>query len=315
MKLKLKGVAITPRAFQRTNHGGFTMMDLLVVIGTTGIVVVILLPTLGFSKAKSQVEYCLSNFNQLAKACAMYTSDNQELYPPNPDDGNTIPGYAWVEGDEAGWMPNPSAGGAVNADNADLLRNPATDLLANYLGGNIGVFKCPADPRIELSGGKLYPVVRSVSCNQGVGTVDASWLHGGAHSGPPTVPVPGPWLIGIHAEAYSRYATFGKTTSFKNISPSDIWTYVDDDPWTINDDAMAVIAAEPEWIDYPSTMHQNATGFAFADGHSEMHHWQSNVLIHTGVAGTTTAKPGLQYNDWYWWAWHATRSSTTGSVP
>ena len=101
------------------------MMDLLVVIATTGILVVMLFPTLGFTKAKSQAEYCLSNFNQLAKACAMYTSDNQELYPPNPDDGGNYPGYDWCCGDVAGWMPNPSAGGLVDADNAGYLEEPS----------------------------------------------------------------------------------------------------------------------------------------------------------------------------------------------
>ena len=315
MNSKLKGVAITPRAFQRTNYGGFTMMDLLVVIATTGILGVMLLPTLGFSKAKSQAEYCLSNFNQLAKACAMYTSDNQELYPPNPDDGGKTPGYDWCCGDVSGWMPNPSAGGSVDADNADLLRNPATDLLANYLGGNIGVFKCPTDPRMELSGGKLYPVVRSCSCNAGVGTVDASWLHGRAHSGPPTEAVPGPWLTGSHVEAYSKYVTFGKSSSFNNCSPSDIWTYCDEDPRSINDDAMAVSAEIPEAVDYPSTMHMNAGGFSFADGHSELHKWKSNFFTLTAPAGIRAVNTTAEKNDWYWFAWHATRSSTTGSVP
>ena len=294
------------------------MMDLLVVIATTGILVVMLFPTLGFTKAKSQAEYCLSNFNQLAKACAMYTSDNQELYPPNPDDGGNYPGYDWCCGDVAGWMPNPSAGGLVDADNADILRNPATDLLANYLGGNIGVFKCPTDPRMELSGGKLYPVVRSCSCNSGVGTVDQAWMYAGTHSGIPNVPVVGPWLTGSHFEAYSRYATFGKSTSFKNISPSDIFTYDDEDPWSINDGCLAVSAEIPEAVDYPSSRHRGACGFAFADGHSEIHKWKSNFFTLNAVAAiriTSAASNTAEYNDWFWFAWHATRSSTTGSVP
>ena len=185
------------------------------------------------------------------------------------------------------------------------------------MGGNAAVFKCPADPRICNYLGKQVPVVRSCSCNQGFGTVDATFLRTGgtSHSGPPTMPVPGPWLTGNHMEAQSQYATFGKITSFRNISPSDIWTYVDDDPWTINDAAMAVIAARPEWIDYCGTMHRNATGFAFADGHSEIHAWKSRVLVHTGDPGLIIAKPGLEYGDWFWWAWHATRSSVTGTVP
>ena len=153
MNSKLKRVAITPRAFQHTNHGGFTMMELVVVIATTGILVVLVLPTLGFSKAKPQAAYCMNNFNQLAKACAMYTSDNQGFYPPNPDDGNTVPGYDWCPGSVSGWT-SPGAGGSADAGNATYLTNPTYSSLAPYLASNAVPFKCPADWRLCFYNGK-----------------------------------------------------------------------------------------------------------------------------------------------------------------
>jgi prepilin-type processing-associated H-X9-DG protein len=159
------------------------------------------------------------------------------------------------------------------------------------------------------------PVVRSVSANGGVGTVDAAWLSGGDHSGRPTLPVPGPWLTGSHSESASQYATFGKSTSFKNCSPSDIWIYADEDPLSINDACLAVVAATPEVVDYPSTRHRNASGFGFCDGHAEMHRWKSNLFIITGEPSLKSAVGGLQYQDWFWFAWHASRSSITGTVP
>jgi prepilin-type processing-associated H-X9-DG protein len=257
------------------------------------------------------------------KACFMYTSDNYDLLPPNPDDGNTDPGYAWVGGSVTGWMPY-YAGGDPNAGNPDLLRNPATSLLAIYIGNNVAIFKCPADPRVcQYAGldpsqrGTKIPVVRSISCNQGVGTADASWLNGGSHRGKPLLPVNGPWLTGNHGDNKSGrpYLTFGRLTDFKSASPSDIWTYVDDDPWTINDAAMAVIAAEPQFVDYCSPMHDNGCGFAFADGHSEMHHWKSRLFIHNESPPRTTAIGTLELADWFWWAWHASRSTVTSTVP
>jgi prepilin-type processing-associated H-X9-DG protein len=302
----------------RSNRGGFTLTELVVVIATTGILAVIVLPTLAFSKAKPQAVHCLNNYNQMIRACAMYASDYRELYPPNADLLSAYPGYNWVGGNVSGWMPNVGALGSSQAGNATYVTNASWSLLATYLGYQGAIFKCPADPRICIYNGQYVPVVRTASCNQGVGTIVAGWSGGdpGSSGNPPRAPVYGPWLTGTYNHAYSQYATFGKTTDFKRCKPSDIWVYVDDDPWTMNDAAMAVVAEET-FIDWPGTQHGDATSFAFADGHSEMHRWQSTgyPLVHSQDPGQQPANSGLLYNDWYWWAWHATRNLNTGLVP
>ena len=287
------------------------------MIAIIAILAAMLLPALSLAKEKARTISCTSNFSQLMKACYMYTGDNTELYPPNPDDGTTQPGYIWVAGQAGGWMPSLAVGGSADAGNAALLKNPATSLLAPYLAGNSAIFKCPADPRYCTFNGQTIPVVRSCSCNQGVGTVDPGYVasNGSSHSGRPTTPVVGPWLTGNHSQSASQYATFGKATSFRNVSPTDIWVYVDEDPWSINDGGMAVIAQVPDVIDYPTSRHRNACGFAFADGHAEVHKWKSNLFVLNSTPTRKTAKPGAEYNDWFWFASHATRSLTTGSVP
>jgi len=257
----------------------------------------------------------------MMKATFMYASDFNDLLVPNIDDGGAPAGYAWVKGNVSGGMPPSMSGAGISSDagDPDILKDPKTCLLQPYTGSATALYKCPADPRFaKYTGsdpgqrGSVIPVVRSCSLNQGVGTQTASHVY----QGPPTVPVDGPWLDGAHGHRSGQpYATFGKTTSFTVIGPSDVWTYVDDDPWTINDAAMAVIASEPQFVDYCSPMHNNACGFAFADGHSEVHAWKSNLFVHNGVPSRTTAQPGAQYNDWFWWASHATRSLKTYTVP
>jgi prepilin-type N-terminal cleavage/methylation domain-containing protein len=300
---------------------GFTLIELLVVIAIIAILAAMLLPVLTLAKARAQCVMCMSHYSQLQKACTMYTGDNHELFPPNPDQSDTTtPGYNWVGGDVSGWMPNLATGGNSQAGDTSWLQDP-WDLLAQYIGGQYGVFKCPADPRICVnSAGQTVPVVRSCSANQGVGTADSAWIQTGTHSGPPTSPVTGPWLTGSnsgHPYSYSQYATFGKSTDFKSgVSPSDIWVYIDESPWTINDAGLAVSAGVPVFIDYPSAMHRNATGLSFADGHAEIHKWISTVLVVTGDEGQIPVLRGsLAFNDWYWLAWHSSRNKNTGQIP
>ncbi len=300
---------------------GFTLIELLVVIAIIAILAAMLLPALSQAKARAQSITCMNSLKQMMTACVMYTGDYHDFYPPNPDDGGTQPGYEWVCGDVTGWMPTVGSPGNVDAGNATYLTNPNDDLLAAYTAGNAGIFKCPADPRIcrGVVNGTIQdiPVVRSRSCSSTVGTVDQSWLKGGAHSGVPDVAVPGPWLSGANSETYSKYATFGKSTSFRVCSPSDIFVYIDESPWSIDDGAFAVSARAASVIDWPTYMHRGACGFSFADGHSEMHAWRSKLFaLNSDTSSVGVSTPGsATYGDWYWLAWHATRSNITGNVP
>jgi type II secretory pathway pseudopilin PulG len=294
-------------------RAAFTLLELLVMLAVLAFGTMLLIPAFAHTRPNAQAAQCLNSMRQLMAAMTMYTHDNSDFFPPNPDQAFSTPGYNWVAGIASGWMPSISAGGSPDAGNPDNLKN---SLLANYIRANGSLYRCPFDPRVcPYTGsdsnqlGTIIPVVRSVSMNGGVGTKGPGL--GGGNS-----PVDGPWLNGSHSHtANNPYATFGKMTDFKIVRPSDIWVLVDDDPWTINDASEAVVAAMPEFLDYPSVMDGNATAFSFADAHAEIHKWKSNLLIHTGVVGITMARPGLEYQDWFWWASHASRNVNTGTVP
>ena len=83
----------------RSGLGAFTLIELLVVIAIIGVLAALLFPVLSKGKQKTQGVYCLNNAKQMMVAMTLYVGDHHDLFPPNPDDGNSVPGYNWCSGD------------------------------------------------------------------------------------------------------------------------------------------------------------------------------------------------------------------------
>jgi prepilin-type N-terminal cleavage/methylation domain-containing protein/prepilin-type processing-associated H-X9-DG protein len=60
----------------------FSLIELLVVIAIIALLASLLLAVLSKARGSSQAALCRSNLKQLALACAIYASDNQECFPP-----------------------------------------------------------------------------------------------------------------------------------------------------------------------------------------------------------------------------------------
>jgi prepilin-type N-terminal cleavage/methylation domain-containing protein/prepilin-type processing-associated H-X9-DG protein len=290
---------------------GFTLIELLVVIAILSILAALLLPALSRGKSKAQGVTCLNNGHQLMTAMLMYISDNAEFFPPNPDGGNTVAGHNWCSG-------QGGIGGAAEF-NPDLLKDPTLSLLISYLGGNIAVFRCPADNRMGLYQGsdptllgKTVPAARTFSMNNAVGTICPGFDESKSHSGKPTLSVNGPWLNNQNDHRRdSPWRTYGKLSAVQAPVPAMLWVLLDEDILDLNDAAFCSGMAQAIWYDVPGMYHDFNCGFAFADGHSEMHPWAYRAQKHGWGAAITDP---LDLKDWLWMR-DRTSANISGSMP
>src|SRR5689334_4044544 len=124
---------LQPHRFNR-RHVGFTLVELLVVIGIIAVLIALLLPALNRARESARAAQCLSNLRQIAGAVVMYTNENQYR----------MPGGAWT-------IPQLSHDWIYWDSTHVPYNDPSQGPLAKYLGittkdsPSISVFRCPSD--------------------------------------------------------------------------------------------------------------------------------------------------------------------------
>src|SRR4051812_1956048 len=72
-------------------RGGFSLIELLVVIGIIALLIALLLPSLRRAREQANSVKCLSNLRQIGMALMMYVNDNKRFPRPaiaSPDDAS-----------------------------------------------------------------------------------------------------------------------------------------------------------------------------------------------------------------------------------
>jgi prepilin-type N-terminal cleavage/methylation domain-containing protein/prepilin-type processing-associated H-X9-DG protein len=226
------------------SKAGFTLLELMVVIGIIAILATLLSTAFNNTKARGQKVSCLNNMYRLSMAWRLYIDDNDDWLPLN----KTVPGPL-----------NERFFGRRNSSNSWVAGSPKEDTtptniirgtLFPYTDRTIAAYHCPAD-RSAVVGHKDVLRTRSYAMS--------AYLAGDEEGIDPRVKSKESELINPSAERIFVFIEEHEASSWLgsfHILPKEKFTLIGG-----------------SWSSTPSDRHNQGCNLSFADGHVEYWKW------------------------------------------
>jgi prepilin-type N-terminal cleavage/methylation domain-containing protein len=126
------------RAARSRSHAGFTLVELLVVIGIIAILIAILLPALQRAKEQSNAVKCQNNMKQLVTAFLLFAHDNKGHLPGNRQESTRMTGAN-------AWKACFLFGNYNAAQNSNYIYAPQNGTIWKYVK-SYDIYRCPSLP-------------------------------------------------------------------------------------------------------------------------------------------------------------------------